>query len=463
MHSDSTYTKPYLTVREQVTLLASRGMDVGDRAEAESLLTRIGYYRLSGYWYPFRERLVDEIGHAMVSSTFLPGTMLQHVCAIYDFDRDLRTAIFEALDTVEIALRFQIGHTLGRRNTFAHRDPASLNPAFAAVRPERTAVTRHQEWLVRFDEQERRSREAFAAHFRAIYGPHLPVWVATEVMSLGTLGQLYDGASEDDRASIAVGFDLLGKDGKGDVALLSNWLNHIRYVRNLCAHHSRLWNRSFDVELAAVPRIPELAHLTEKSRRRLYGTISILSFLLARITPESEWRLRVRDLIQTRTLELRIDLDALGFPAGWGEASLWSDSYRRDPATTRRIGLLAGLSVASTATLRDLLHSREPKGRRSWLNYLTKHHALMWTSVGEAKFFPTFQIDARSGDIHPLVGAINADLYEHLASTLDDDDRRSGVLEWWVAPCGDLSETPRELFEAGRLTLLLARTAFPTI
>lgn len=406
---DSSYAKPFKTVREQVALLASRGMDVGDTATAEALLSRMGYYRLSGYWYPYRERSLNAQGNVLVESTVRPGTTLRHVCAVYDFDKELRASLFDALEAVEVSVRFQVGHTLGRRSIFAHRDTTALDPQFvtrtSTASEEVLAATldadadadtdtdtdvsisktRHQEWLERFDEQERRSQEAFATHFRAKYGPHLPVWVATEVMAFGTLAQLYGGAAQDDRERTAANLDLIGVDGKGDAALMSNWLNHIRYIRNLCAHHSRLWNRSFDVELASAGHIPDLAHLTSKSQRRLYGTISTVTFLLARVMPDSDWGVRIQTLIQTRTEELGLDLDAMGFPSDWRSARMWNDTYRRDPVLAHRIGLLADLEVTSTSATRDLLHSREPKERRSWLNFLRTRHALNWVSMGETK------------------------------------------------------------------------------
>lgn len=37
-----------------IGLLRHRGMEV-DRAEAEQWLDTVGYYRLSGYWYPYRK------------------------------------------------------------------------------------------------------------------------------------------------------------------------------------------------------------------------------------------------------------------------------------------------------------------------------------------------------------------------------------------------------------------------
>tara|TARA_R110002020_G_scaffold18619_2_gene64756 strand:+ start:3439 stop:4785 length:1347 start_codon:yes stop_codon:yes gene_type:complete len=447
-------------------------MDVGDGTTAEALLSRVGYYRLSGYWYPYRERDRDRDaqGNLLVKSAVRPGTTLRHVCAVYDFDKELRASLFDALEAVEVAVRFQVGHTLGRRSVFAHREPAALDPQFVArtstASGEAThdgdvSKSRHQEWLERFDDQERRSQEAFATHFRAKYGPHLPVWVATEVMSFGTLGQLYGGAAQDDRERIAANLDLIGKDGKGDAALLSNWLNHIRYIRNLCAHHSRMWNRSFDVELASAAHIPDLTHLTSKSQRRLYGTISIVVFLLARIVPDSDWRLRIQALIQSRAGELGLDLDAMGFPADWGSAEMWGTTYQRDPVLARRIRLLADLKMASTSATRELLHSREPRERRSWLNFLRTRHALNWVSMGEVRLFPTFQIDADSGDIRPVVGDINEDLRAHfIGAGMDDEATRWQILEWWItrSPSGD--DAPIDKLKAGKLTTEWAQSTY---
>jgi len=49
------YTKPFRSVTEQVALLAEHGLEIGTPEYATSLLQRVGYYRLSGYWHLFRE------------------------------------------------------------------------------------------------------------------------------------------------------------------------------------------------------------------------------------------------------------------------------------------------------------------------------------------------------------------------------------------------------------------------
>ena len=102
------YTKPHLSYSEQVDLLIQRGLRVGDSASAEKLLSRIGYYRLSGYWYPFRLPATP-----VRRDTFQPGTTLDQVVALYDFDRQLKLLILDAVERVEIAMRVRVGHILG--------------------------------------------------------------------------------------------------------------------------------------------------------------------------------------------------------------------------------------------------------------------------------------------------------------------------------------------------------------
>ena len=90
------YEKSYLTIPEQLDLLRERGMGISDEQQAEMWLRRVGYYRLSGYWYPFREResSVGTNGDETVNvlDTFRPETNLSHAFNLYVFDKRLRVA-----------------------------------------------------------------------------------------------------------------------------------------------------------------------------------------------------------------------------------------------------------------------------------------------------------------------------------------------------------------------------------
>src|SRR5699024_12065754 len=81
--------KEFKSYDEQIDLLSERGMDVGDRDTARTTLQRVNYYRLSGYWYPFRKQ--SKTGR---EDDFYTGTRLCGVIEIYDFDDSLCTARF---------------------------------------------------------------------------------------------------------------------------------------------------------------------------------------------------------------------------------------------------------------------------------------------------------------------------------------------------------------------------------
>jgi len=68
--------KSFKTYEEQVDLLIGRGMCVADRERAIEKLRRVNYYRLSGYWYPFRMRKPGGDGR---SDRFLPGSTFDDV------------------------------------------------------------------------------------------------------------------------------------------------------------------------------------------------------------------------------------------------------------------------------------------------------------------------------------------------------------------------------------------------
>ncbi|SDK36313.1 Abi-like protein [Actinopolyspora mzabensis] len=138
------YTKPHLGMHEQVQLLSTRGLIIADSEYAQHLLRTVGYYRLSGYWYPYRQPDPNGVGRM---DDFVPGTRLDQVVGLYDFDRRLRLHLLDALERIEIAVRVQVGHVLGRRDPFAHLDPTNLDARFDNSTGDKPS--RYQEWIRR--------------------------------------------------------------------------------------------------------------------------------------------------------------------------------------------------------------------------------------------------------------------------------------------------------------------------
>lgn len=336
------YEKPYLTVDEQLDLLETRGLDLGDRAEAMAWLRRVGYYRLSGYWYPFRESRKPADAPREILDTFVPGTTLTMVTDLYEFDRKLRLLVLDGIERVEVAVRFHVGHVLGRRGAFAHADPEAMSDEFAGKSPSpppalaRWMGSDHASWLRRRANEERRSKADFVKHFQAKYGPPLPVWVVTEILDFGGLSMLYAGMLQRDRDEVAAALDLFDASGAGNSGALKDWLKNITYIRNVCAHHGRLWNVNVTERLSPSKLRPfaELSHISRSdATSRLYPTLAILSLLTTRIHPGDDWSSRVTALI-AELPSGRTEAE-MGFPHSWRDLPPWS-SWREDPAPERR-------------------------------------------------------------------------------------------------------------------------------
>lgn len=321
----SIYTKPHLSFAEQVKLLESRGLRIDDRDEAANLLSVVGYYRLSGYWYPYR-RIIP--GQHTRDDRFVDGATFSQVLHLYDIDRRLKLLVLAAIDRVEVALRVKIGFTLGRRGAYAHLDAAALDGQFANARPGRPSV--HRQWLDKMLTAQARSSEDFVVHFKNKYDGKLPVWVLTEIMDFGSMTYLYGGLKAVDRDEIARSLGIVSAGGTGNGPALINWLRVLNYVRNVCAHHSRLWNRNLVSQIA--PRhlrgIPQLTHLggpSDDSHFRIYSTLCILAFLLSHFGDQSQWAAAVRDLLATEIPRCERRLQELGIPANWRSSALWGD------------------------------------------------------------------------------------------------------------------------------------------
>lgn len=323
----SSYTKPHLTFADQVRLLQSRGLLVDDEAEAGRLLSVIGYYRLSGYWYVYRRPL----GNGVRDDRFVEGTTFGRVVRLYDTDRRLKLLLLDALERIEIALRVMIGFTLGRRGAYAHLDQRNLDGRF--VRSIGGRPSTYDRWLQKVLGAQTRSSEDFVLHFQSKYDGRLPVWVVTEILDFGSMSYLFQGLKGSDRNEIAGRLGVLDQSGVGNGTALANWLRVLNYVRNVCAHHSRLWNRNLADQVAPshLRPIPDLRHLTgpEVSHFRIYSTLCIIAFLLSRTGHGPSWTTQVQELLREIPACGR-GLHELGFPLGWAAEKPWEVTSGRD-------------------------------------------------------------------------------------------------------------------------------------
>lgn len=314
------YTKPYLRVEQQIALLESRGLQIPDRAKAAEYLTRIGYYRLSAYFVPFRERVVRDRGEPILLETFRPYTNFAVITDLYAFDKALRIQMLDVLERIEVGIRSLVSIQLGQHDPWAHRDGAFLHKWFCQARD--GSCSPHQKWLTALNDRFVNSKDEFAVHFRAKYpNSELPIWMAVELLDFGPLSRLLAGLRTRDQMAIAGKFNIPRPD------LLTTWIRSLSGVRNVCAHHGRLWNRAL-VDQPKIPRLEEVPALTHISsaphgNRRVYAALAVARFLLRTINPRTKWQDRLKAHISSFPQSPCLSIRAAGFPENWNEFDLW--------------------------------------------------------------------------------------------------------------------------------------------
>ena len=314
-HAAMRYAKPPLTIEDQADLLLSRGL-IAERDLLVERLRVVSYYRLTGYWYPFRKG--DPADPKRRLDDFESGATFETVWNRYVFDRHLRLLAMDAIERIEVATRTGIAyHHAHAHGPFAYADdPASL--------PDIDSNERHH--LLGSIQRERgRSKEPFVKHFQAKYGKHnnhLPIWMAAEIMSFGSMLTMYRGCPSPIRKAVAKPFGVEG-------VVFDSWLLTLNTVRNICAHHSRLWNRVLGVK----PMIPRAKHdarwhtPVRVGNERAFGVLTVCKHCMDRVAPQSDWPMRVRSLIQSAP---EIPIRDMGFPENWLDCPIWTSAVETE-------------------------------------------------------------------------------------------------------------------------------------
>jgi abortive infection bacteriophage resistance protein len=302
------YTKAALRYADQLQQLKDRGLVVEKDRKALHLLENISYYRLSGYWYPMLE--APKTAHI-----FKLGSTFNNAFKLYCFDRELRKLVLGELEKIEVAVRAKMIYVLWHRHgAFWFNDStlfADRNKLASSIRKLR--------------EENRRSDEEFIKTFRRNYSDPLPpACMILEISSFGNLSSLYSNLNPGrNKREIANYFGV-------DDSTFSSWLHSFTYVRNVCAHHSRLWNKRLGIS----PQIPTspintflnhtiIYHQTtgRANNDRTYFLLSMILYLLNIINPKHKFKSKLYKLLKAYPM---VDVRAMGFPANWETEPIWN-------------------------------------------------------------------------------------------------------------------------------------------
>jgi abortive infection bacteriophage resistance protein len=294
------YTESFISYFDQIALLKSRGMKFANEAKAIHLLENISYHRMSAYWHPL---LADK-----QNRVFKPDADFETAFNLYKFDSELRKLIISELEKIEVSVRSKMAYVLSMEHDAFWMEDATL---FAGQQA-------YQMTLSKIQDEFNRSDEEFILSFKSKYSNLFPPsFIVLEITSFGALSRLYDflkpGKSKKEIANL---FGLPDR-------VFASWLHSFVYVRNVCAHHTRIWNRWLRIQ-PLFPKNPAGKWLLNKNigNNRLFYTLSMILYLLNIVNPKHTFVQKLENLFLKYP---NVDRTAMGFPVDWQYEPLWME------------------------------------------------------------------------------------------------------------------------------------------
>ena len=303
------YDKKPKEDEELAELLISRGL-VAEKGQLLELFKAVGYFRFSGYLIPFKQKDSDD---------FIEGTTFERIWDIYTFDRKLRLMATDALARIEVAIRTLI---------VKYHSEAFPNDAFCYKRHEalpKLDDRQHSDFLKAVAQSAKNARqEPDMVHLRRQYGieEYPPLWNMMEHVPFGVVTLYYEGLHPLVKQKVANTFFIQPNAFMGVLMTLKK-------TRNICAHHSRFWNRrlasriakSLGIRKELVPLQECLACQERDGYTSVFSVLSLCAHCIRYVRPQSRWMLRCKTLLKSADDFI---LNGIGAPQEWDKLRLWS-------------------------------------------------------------------------------------------------------------------------------------------
>lgn len=221
-------TKKWLSFAKQVEQLQNRGLEIASARECEKFLAQVNYTRFEGYFSYWRTNPKRE-------SRFVPGADFETIRDLFEADRLLASTLETQVRKLEALFRTQYAHAYGqlfgggtgylRGEGLSFPPQVGGRPATPAWDLMRGDLNRSKEYIIRsrYDE----TGDTY---------PDLPIWVAVEAFTFGTLSKAIAASVESGvLAKLAANLGL-------SQAYLPGQLKLLVHLRNRLAHCGRLWN-----------------------------------------------------------------------------------------------------------------------------------------------------------------------------------------------------------------------------
>lgn len=264
-------------------------------------MSNISFYRLRAYTYPYQDN--NDPKHPFTSKI-----SFEEIIQLYVFDRQLRLFILDSIEKIEVSVRTRMIYEFSMKHDSQWFCTDSLFK-------DADKLTKHLEEI---QGELDRSKEDFIQHYNNKYdmSEYPPSWMTLEVVSFGVLSKLYENTNNTcgTKRQLALNYGL--KNEK----VLENWLQRFSIIRNICAHHSRVWNKRLSpIELPNKPLF-EFPNMHNVLVYKLYAYLVCIKYILNIINPTNSFSERLRALFKKYPIA---NPKEMGFPKNWESLPFW--------------------------------------------------------------------------------------------------------------------------------------------
>lgn len=278
--------QPSLSVDEQIQNLKKIGLKISNDDYARQILNDISYFRLIKAY---------GLGLKGKNSVFDGTVTFKQIVELYLFNANFRQLLFSMIERIEVNLRCRIANYFSLTyGVIGYKEPTNFNNSLY-----------HKDFLEDINNEiSRNSKSPFVKNFINNYiDGEIPFYALVELFSFGTLSKFYKNMKPIDKKAVAQIY------GVG-YTYLESWIEHIAFVRNICAHYGRLYN----VNLAKTPKLYKQYTENNISSIRVFATLICIKHL---IPNDKKWA----EFINTTELLLNkyphVDKELMGFPDDW--------------------------------------------------------------------------------------------------------------------------------------------------
>lgn len=294
------FNKTAKTTSELCLHYSQKGLTISPDSAMMDLLADIGFYRLKGYMPPF---------FSNANKQFFPDTDISKILDLYFFDKKLRAILMNSIEFIEVATRTRICNTMAEiygSHWYLDSNHFDNQGLYANM-------------IQYISEYVQHAYEPFIQNYLRKYtSPSLPPsWMISDILTFGKMSSMYENLKDNQiKKQVANRFGTLP-------VFLESWLKSINFIRNLCAHHGRLWNRRLPLK----PKLPTRAKhqflqtVTEETNQKLYGILSCMIYMGQFLPGQFSLKADILSLIADYP---QISLSAMGFPAHWRSEPLWA-------------------------------------------------------------------------------------------------------------------------------------------